>query len=224
MRFIDIGGSLYNGMWGYGGRFPPVVIEELAKGTAAFPTYNYSISMALHSSTYLETSAHLYPDRINLDQLPLERCFLEAVVLHIPLGPHEHITAEAIKRTLAEVGESLRPRDGLIVNTGWYHRWDRPEYPLDPPHFTSEAIHWLLEQEISLLGSDSTRFDGRLDPQNHLAAFFEKDTLMLACLVNLDQVQRARVKLIVLPLKVASCCAPCRAIVWEDFHGDWLDP
>lgn len=221
MRLIDVGGSLYNGMWSYGGRFPPVVIEELPPRSSGYRTYSFRIDMALHSSTYLETAAHLYPGRVNLDELPLEQCFLDAVVLHIPLGPNEHITAETIQGALAEVGESLRPGDALIVNTGWYHRWKRPEYPLEPPHFTAEAIDWLLEQEISLLGSDSTRFDGRLDPQDHLPRFFEKDTLMLACLTNLDEVQQARVKLIVLPLKVACCAAPCRAIVLEDFQGDW---
>jgi len=221
MRLIDVGGSLYNGMWSYGGRFPPVVIEELLPRSSGYRTHSFSISMALHSSTYLETAAHLYRGRMNLDELSLERCFLEAVVLHIPLGPHEHITPEAIQYALAQAGESLRPGDALIINTRWHHRWNHPEYPLDPPHFTVEAIDWLLEQEISLLGSDSTRFDGRLDPQNHLPTFFEKDTLMLACMTNLDEVQRVRVKLIVLPLKVASCVAPCRAIVLEDFRGDW---
>lgn len=221
MRLIDVGGSLYNGVWSYGGRFPPVVIDELAPGRSGCRTRSFKISMALHSSTYLETAAHLYRERMNLDELPLDRCFLDAVVLHIPLGANEHITAEAVQDALALANESLRPGDALVINTRWYHRWNDPEYTLDPPHFTAEAINWLLEQRISLLGSDSTRFDGRLDPQNHGSTFFEKDTLMLACMTNLDEVQQARAKLIVLAMRVASCCAPCRAVIWEDFIGEW---
>jgi len=220
VRLIDIGGSLYNGLLGWSGRIP-VAIEEMPPRSSGLQTFSFRISMALHSSTYLETAAHLYPERINLDQVPPNRCFLDAVVLHIPLGPNEHIASSGIHSALTEAGEKVQAGEALLINTGWYHRWDSPEYFLDPPHFTPDAIEAVLGMGISLLGCDSSRWDDRSDPQHHLATCFRSDVLMLACLTNLDEVRRARVKLVVLPLKVASCCAPCRAIVLEEAQ-DWL--
>ena len=42
--------------------------------------------------------------------------------------------------------------------------------------------------------------------------FFDGDALMLACMTNMDQVRGSRVKLIVMPMKISSCAAPCRAV------------
>ncbi len=222
MRLIDVGGGLYNGLMSYDSRFPPVVIEELDLQQGPGPhSHCFRIQMALHSSTYLETSAHLYPERINLDEVPLERCFLNATWLRIHRSTHECITATDITDALAKSAQPLYPGDALVVETGWFRYWNTSVYALDPPFFTTDAIEWMVDRRIGLLGSDSSRWDDRLNPQRHLWKFFDKDILMLACMINLDQVRRDRVKVIVMPMKVQSCAAPCRAIVLEDWEGDW---
>lgn len=159
----------------------------------------------------------MYKDRITIDQLPLERLFLDTVVLKIPLGSNEHITSDLIQGALADEGVSLRKGDALLIGTGWDRKWNDPDYCPDPPHFTAEAIDWMLDQEVALLGADTPRFDGRSDPQNFFPKFFQRDILLLAPLVNLYAVRKPRVKLIVLPLKVVgACAAPCRAVILEE--------
>ena len=86
--------------------------------------------MALHSSTYLETSAHLYPERGNLDTLPLERLFMDVTWLRVPCGTQEAITAADLAAALERTGQPLHPGDALGCR-------DR----LVPPMGTPRAIH-----------------------------------------------------------------------------------
>lgn len=219
MRRIDIGGTLKHHMWSVEGNpFPLVEVAELPTlPHLPYPVYAQTVFMPGQASTYLETAAHMNPDRIKINELPLERLFTEAVVLKIPLGADAHITAALIQQALREAGETLHPGDSLLIGTGWDAKWDDPDFLLYPPHFTGEAIDWILRQEIGLLGCDSPLWDGRRDPQNFFPRFFQSDVLLLAPVVNLFSIQRPRVHLVTLPTKVAgACAAPCRAIVTED--------
>ena len=80
-----------------------------------------------------------------------------------------------------------------LIGTGWDKR-DLPDYVTHPPYFTAGAIDWVLDQQVSLLGGDTPRYDSPNDPQNFFPKFFQHDILLLAPLVNLDQVQKPRGK------------------------------
>lgn len=219
VRRIDIGGTLRHHMWAVEGNpFPLVDVAELPSlPHLPYAVYAQTVFTPMQASTYLETAAHLYPERIKIDELPPERLFTEAVVLHLPLKEDAHITSEAIRQALREARERLQPGDSLLIDTGWSARWDAPDFMQFPPHFTAESIDWILERRVGLLGCDSPLWDGRRDPQNFFPKFFQSETLLLAPLVNLSAVRRPRVQLITLPLKVAgACAAPCRAIVVEE--------
>jgi arylformamidase len=168
----------------------------------------------MNASTYLETAAHLYPERIKIDALPLERLFTEAVIARVPLGARGEITSALIRQALQAGGETIREGDSLIVATGWDKMWRAPNYIADSPHFAAEAIDWILAQGPGLLGSDASQWDdGR---QGFFPRFFQADILLLGPLVNLGAISRARVQLMTLPLKLAGvCAAPCRVIAVE---------
>jgi arylformamidase len=169
----------------------------------------------MNASTYLETAAHLYPDRIKIADLPPERLFTQAVIARVPLGPQGEITSALIHQALDDSGESIRKGDSLIVATGWDRHWAAPDFISASPHFAAEAIDWILAQEPGLLGSDASQWDdGR---QGFFPRFFRSDILLLGPLVNLAAVSITRVQLITLPLKVAGvCAAPCRVFAIED--------
>lgn len=219
MRLVDVGGALQHHLWAVEGNpFPLVEVADLPSlPHLSYAVYAQTVFMPMQASTYLETAAHMYPSRIKIDELPLERLVTEAVVLKIPLGADAHITGPLIQAALQQANERLRPGDSLLIGTGWDAKWHDPDYLLYPPHFTGEAIDWIVQQRVGLLGCDSPLWDGRRDPENFFPRFFESDTLLLAPLVNLFAVQRPRARLLALPLKVAGvCAAPCRAIVMED--------
>jgi len=78
-------------------------------------------------------------------------------------------------------------------------------------------MEWLLDKKPSIIGGDIPCFD---DPQNSeglVNMLFERGSLILAPLVNLDKITKSQVKLIALPTKIEKICAcPCRAIIVEE--------
>lgn len=218
MRLIDIAGPIENGMWNYGPPYPEVRVEPIPSPEwIPVTAYSHWFAMSIQHSTYLETSAHLFPDHTTIDQIPLDRCFMDAVVLQIPKGADEHITGPDIRTALAAAGEQLRPGDALLVGSGWDQMWNRPDFISHPPHFTAEAIYWLLDQRIGLLGADTPRFDDPREPQGFFPELFRRRTMILAPAVNLGAVRRPRCRLIALPLKITGTCAsPVRAVLVEE--------
>jgi arylformamidase len=215
MKRIDIGGALRHHMWEGYSLYPLVEISELPpRGGRGYMSYSQAIYTPVQVSSYLETAAHMYPERIKVADLPLDRLFTEAVVPQIPLGPRAAITSAAIQQALAACGEFIRPGDSLLISTGWDAMWDAPNFISDSPFFAAEAIDWILAQKVGLLGSDASQWDN--GEQGFFPRYFQTETLLLGPLVKLNTVTRSRVRLITLPLKVSgTCAAPCRVIVEE---------
>jgi arylformamidase len=215
MRMVDIGGPMEHHMWPESRIFPAVEVTELAvEPYGELPAYVQAVCTPMLASTYLETPAHVFPDRIKVADLPVERLFTNAVVLKIPRGAKEAITSQLIKRALREQNTFLEKGDSLLIGTGWDAKWNDPSYIKDSPYFTAEAIDWILGREVGLLGADAPEWDdGR---QGFFPQFFQSGVLLLSPLVNLFEVSKPRVRLITLPLKlVGVSAAPCRAIVIE---------
>ena len=219
MRIIDISGPIEDGMWSYGDPYPaPQITQIPPPAWLDYPVYSQTVAMAVQSGTYLETAAHMDQSRLPIDQLPLSRCHrIDAVALWIPRGANEPISAADLERALTNAGFMLRPGDALLVGTGWDSQWYAPNYVTDPPYFLADAIDWVLDHEIALLGGDTPRYDSPHHPQNFFPKFFQSEILLLAPLVNMAQVGTARGKLTALPLKIKDACAsPVRALWIED--------
>lgn len=219
MRIVEISGPIEDGMWAYGEPYPtPRITQIPPPAWLDYPVYSQTVTFAVQSGTYLETAAHMDPQRLPIDQLPLERCYnIDALALWIPRGADESITPAHLQQALAASGEKLRSGDALLVGTGWDKHWSAPDFVTHPPYFTAAAIDWVLDHQVALLAADTPRYDSPNDPQNFFPKFFQGDILLLAPVVNLDQVRRPRGKLTALPLKIKDACAsPVRALWLEE--------
>jgi kynurenine formamidase len=217
-RYIDVTGTLAPGMWSYRPLIADIPIfehwrfaEVQDRGWEAD-----AFTMSTLTGTYLETSKHLYPDHASIDQLPPERCFVDATIARIPKEARDHITAAELERA----APGVQPGDALLIATGWSRNWwtGGETFVMESPHFDLVAMRWIVDHQVSILGSDVPCFD---DPQpgggqNVNALLFSIGALILAPLVGLDQVSQDRARLTVLPIKLRGACgAPCRAIITE---------
>ncbi len=219
MRLVELSGPIADGMWHYDDPYPtPQVTQIPPPSWLDYPVYSQTVTMAVQTATYLETAAHMNPNAIPIDQVPLSRCYqIDALALWIPKPANAAITVADLTQALAQSGATFHPGDALLVGTGWDKHWQQPDFVTHPPYFSAAAIDWVLDHKAVLLGSDTPRYDSPHNPQNFFPKFFQHDILLLAPVINLDQVRQPRGKLTALPLPIQGACAsPVRALWIEE--------
>ncbi len=209
-ELIDLSADIYEGMAQMPPpAFPTLEVRELdlserAKGRE-YMSYSQAITMPVQVATYLETGAHLYPEMEKINEVGLERLFVSAVVLQIPRGAGEKVTVPDIESKLKEAGETVNPGEALLIATG-YNFLEDPGFK-KTPHFRYDAVAWAVEHRCAILGSDMGSWQDPDEKPSFFPMFLKSGTLLLAPMVNVDKIPVARIKLIVMPLKVHGVCA-----------------
>jgi kynurenine formamidase len=226
MGLIEISGPIYSGMWYYGQPYldlpvgpveiAPVEMPEPLK-SSLFMEY---MTMCSQTGTYLETAAHAVAGRDTIEKVALERAWMvPTVVIHTPKNEREKVTLDDVKAALDRDQLTIDKGDAVLIHTGWDREWRNPERFLDwCPYVSREAWFWIMDQQPSIMGADTPRADSPRDLQNFFGRFFSTDILLLAPVVNLDQVTGSqKPKLVALPLSLQGACAsPVRAVLVTD--------
>lgn len=212
-RWFDLSGPIVNGMWEYGPPIPKVWIEEVTGHGGPRRESNIHLSLPHLAGTYLETALHRFSGKKSLDELAMDDLIRPATVLQLPiLDPLHTISVEQLTR--AAGGKKLE--SALLVSTGWENNWDGPDFVRRSPHFSQEAMEWMMAQGVRLLGADLPCFDHPQTGGNALNHFFEAGGDILAPVVGLRPINTRRVLLMMAPLAVKGICgAPCRAFAAE---------
>ncbi|MCL1855442.1 MAG: cyclase family protein [Clostridia bacterium] len=225
-NFIDITGTIQEGMWHYPPPFPRVAITPMPKVPWVDGDVFCEIFEGLHSQTgtYLETPAHFYGNDKSYLLIDVDIATLinhDCVVLNLgsktpPPGKARYgITVEDLESCPA--AKEIREGDDILVGTNWGGRWMEPDYLESGPYLTYDAMQWLIAKKPYILGSDTSRWENLEEPQGFFPDFYAANILMLAPCINLEMVTKPRVKLTVLPLKIPrTSCAPCRAVILEE--------
>jgi arylformamidase len=217
-KMLDITGSLSTDMWSYRPGIPDIppfehrrwaTIEERGWEADWF-------AMPTLAGTYLETGKHLFEGVISIDQVPLDRLSIAASVAVIPKNAREHITVDDLEHHVS----GLESGNALLVSTGWDRYWfdDGSTFVTKSPHFTRDAMQWIVDRGVTILGGDFPAFD---DPdeagsEGVNTILFGADALILAPLVRLSEWGEPRAHLTVLPIPLQGACgAPCRAMLTE---------
>jgi arylformamidase len=214
MDIIDLSGLIEEGMWLDNPWISPPRIEPVATiaGPAGFDAHRFTLSTIL--GTYLEASAHLLPAGETIDQVAPERFVRPATVIQLP----DLEARQVIQRAdLQAAGPVPRPGDAVIIATGWERYWNGSGFVEDSPFFSIEAMQWLLDQGVAIVGADLPSFDNARAPEGVVRLLFDAGRLLLAPLINLRATSRLtdpRPWLVALPLKIKGVCGtPCRALL-----------
>jgi kynurenine formamidase len=107
-------------------------------------------------STHVNAPIHLIPMAKGVGELDAERFFGSGVVLDIPKGKWEKITA----KDLAAATPKVEVDDIVLINTGWHHKYsDSQEYFGYAPGLTKDAAEWLVKKRVKLVGVDTAEVD-----------------------------------------------------------------
>ncbi len=123
------------------------------------------IEMSTHTGTHMDSPYHMTPTSEGkpaktIDEWPLEWCMGDGVVLDISDIPNGYeLSLEEVKERFKKMGYQLKPRDIVLTMTGNDKFWGKPEYGLRGGHLGREALKWILDHDIKLVGTDSWSFD-----------------------------------------------------------------
>ena len=219
---VDISGPIHSEMWHYAAPyFKPEIYQLPPVEWLAEPVYSEAIHLPLQTGTYVESVAHVDPDGIRMNDVPLERTvLLPSVCVQLPKGPAEAIGERELRAAVDAIGAGPWKGFGLLVSTGWDSHWDEDDYLEQCPYFSDGAIDFVIEAEFSLLGGDTARFENPAAPSGHLRRLFACDVLLLAPLCNLAALGSGVGHVIAPPLPIRGISAsPVRA-VWVSGLAD----
>lgn len=170
-----------------------------------------AIEMGGHAGTHVETPLHAIKDGTGIIDVDVERFFGEAIILDLSQDPQgEPLSVEHLQRA-AEPGGGVKSGDIAFFHFDWDRRGGELPYP------STEALRWLVEQGIKLLGIDTPGLDipgDRSLPNHHL--LFENEIPLIESLDHLDQLQQPRVYVFAQPLPAAQTDAiPLRVLAFE---------
>ena len=195
------------------------------------------VNLSSHAGTHVDAPSHYGPapgGRIgrHIDDVPLEWCFGDGVWLdfgHVP--PDVAISLDDIKHELQQIGYTLKPLDIVMIRTGADRFIDDMLYREKGAGLTAEGVHWLLDQGIKMIGTDSVTLDmphrimtERFNGGNTTAWFpvhyvgREREYIMIEKLANLDKLpKRFGFKVAAFPVKIERGSGGwCRAVALFD--------
>jgi kynurenine formamidase len=166
------------------------------------------ITMDSHAGTHIDAPKHIVCGKRGIDEIPIDHLVAEGVILDLPVGPYEEISA----KDLQEANPGIQDGDIVLIHCGWGHKWVEPwdeELFKSRPGISTEAARWLVSKKVKAVGIDNMTISaGRaveLDPGSPSVhrILCGNDVIIAECLVNLKSLagQRAIIAIGVIPVK-----------------------
>lgn len=128
--------------------FPPPQIRrrlELGKDPMNVTEYTF----VAHIGTHVDAPCHFIADGKTIGEIEVNRWIGEGVLVDIPKGRYEGITAADLEARASAV----RAGDFLLLRTGWGRTYGQPIY-YEHPFLAEDAAAWLLDRGVQALALD----------------------------------------------------------------------
>lgn len=182
------------------------------------------VTMTPHEGTHLDAPWHFAPisegkPAKTIDQIPLEWCFSDGVVLDFHDFERERpILVEDLEEALDSISYKLKPFDIVLIRTDATKHWLEEGYEDMGAGMTAESTLWLIDHGIKIMGKDTWTWDQPFDvmrnrgkPEKFLEAHFighEREYCHLESLANLDKIPKPYgFKVSVFPIKIEGASA-----------------
>lgn len=212
MKVIDLTHTIRENMPVYPGTEPPRFLPANSYEADGFR--ETLLQMYTHTGTHMDPPAHLFPDRITLDQFPPDQFIGKALVIDCrDLREGEPITMEKIRR----YGEKADLADFLLFNLGWDKFWGTDAYYGDYPCVDMEVLDYIMAGSYKGIGFDVIGLDPIADTEltRHKKLFRACDMVNIENLKNLDQCGSDLFWFSCYPLHLENGDgSPIRAVAW----------
>ncbi len=200
-QLLDISRTISPDMVTYPGD-PAIVTDYHIKGPFQLTSLE---GFTVHTGTHLDAPRHIRADGASLDQFPLERFLLPAVVVEVP-DVVDIVDVEHLPESAKHHAVLFKTRNSVLPDTG--------PFVEDHAYISAAAAEALAAQDISLVGFDYLSVDrhGDSDFPAH-RSLLEADKLILEGLQFRD-VGAGYYWLLAAPLRIAGADgSPVRAVL-----------
>lgn len=116
----------------------------------------WKICTGMHTGTHMNAPIHMIQKGADLAAIPEDRFFGNGVVLNVPKGNFEVITADDLK----SASPGVQKGDFVVIVTGWYRKYaDSLEYFGESPGLSKEAAEYLVSMECKVVAVDTQQID-----------------------------------------------------------------
>ena len=143
--------------------FPEAKDEDLPSGLGWAIEF---IRLSTHSGTHLDAPWHYHPTTNRgepartIDQIPLEWCFSDGVVLDFSDRQDGYLVTPAdLEEALARIRYALKPLDIVLIRTDADRHWGTARYLVSGCGMGRDATLWLLDKGIKIVGTDAWSWD-----------------------------------------------------------------
>lgn len=163
-----------------------------------------NISMVSHIGTHIEVPYHILPDGYDLSTMPVESFYGPGIVLDFSeIQKRTEITRERVQEEILKSGCPSIEGAAILCNLGYADRYGTPEYS-ESPYFSEEAIRFLAESNIRLMGVDAggVEIPASEHHVNH-TILFKHNIPLIENVANLKKLPRSGFTLSAFPCPIA---------------------
>jgi kynurenine formamidase len=191
-RLIDLSMEVFQGMMTYPNVVKPVIVEmesyrDMARsvGTDQYGvdaiTNHCMIVTGDHIGTHIDSWGHVKPDAPRAEGIPIDYCYGDGVVLDLTRkGAGEEISPADIEEAEGRLdGYRIKPLDIVLLRTDAAKKRTEKSYLTDHPGMTKEAVHYVLDRGVKVMGIDAIGFDPPVAKMFERRKFWEAHRVML---------------------------------------------
>jgi kynurenine formamidase len=219
-RIIDLTLTMRSGMRG--------VAWEQSKSVERDGFNARTLHLYSHAGTHMDAQTHFNAGPGTIDVTPLDRCMGMAWVVNLDGIADQSLITVA---HLGEILDKFRPRESLLLRTGWSKHVDNPQHYRDHfPRIAEDLAHWCVEKRVNILGVEPPSVadvNNMLELTRIHQILLGANITIVEGLTNLGALTQEKVFFVAAPLKIESgdgC--PCRAFAIEGIPADlfgWHD-
>ena len=181
----------------------------------------HNVAFINHVGTHIEVPYHVVEQGDDLASVPLEKLCGEGVILDFTgVKSGADITLHMIQKVAADAG-GIEKGDIVFCRFDFDKHYDKLNAP-KPPCFTSEAVQWLVDRGMKMMGVDMIGIelpssDPRAPKQHNHHLLMDRGIPLIENLAHLDQLSRSRVTIFAFPVAIQKLDSfPLRVVALED--------
>jgi len=215
-RVVELNHDLFPGQEEYNlevtNRFVEEFLPQYTRPADAWYIMS-DVHMWSHVGTHMESPYHYLKDREDVAAIPLRRLVGEATLVDLS---HKQIGEPITRPDMTAFDDDIRKGDIVFVYTGLGDNYRTPRSH-DRPYFTEDAILWLCEKGIAMLGVDCSGIEKRDAPEQPAhRTLFSHGIPLIEHLAHLEQLQSKRFFVVAVPMRVHGLDAsPVSVIAFE---------